>query len=369
MVAYATRVKSDIARWVETGLIDVGTGRALSADVDATTGSRLSFGAVLAMMAATLFAAAILIFIAANWEAIPRLARVGMLFVLILAGYAGGAVLKLRDRAAYGEAAWVVAATAFGASIALIGQMYHMSGDEAQAVLVWCLATALAAAALRSQALTVGAVLLAGAWMLMAASEDWWNIDLPMGYLPLALALYILSFWTLSRPSRVLLVLSLYLFAFVVHIKTDEALEVPIVLALVSVALFAAARLLPREAGRVLGLGSLLPVLALLGFLTGVGMVQVDLIEEPGFLIPCIAAFVGIIAALLIGGRENRWLRRLAYTAFIFQLGFIYVVMLGSMMDTAGFFVIGGVALSLLALLIARLERRFAPASQQEAAE
>jgi uncharacterized membrane protein len=36
------------------------------------------------------------------------------------------------------------------------------------------------------------------------------------------------------------------------------------------------------------------------------------------------------------------------------------VVMLGSMLDTAGFFVVGGAVLSLLAWLITRLERRFA---------
>ncbi len=369
MVAYATRVKRDIARWVEADLIDADAGRRISADVDANAASQLSFGAVLAMMAAALFAAAILIFIAANWEAIPRLARAGMLFALILAGYGGGALLKLRDREAFGEAAWIVAAAAFGASIALIGQMYHLSGDEAQAVLVWCIATALAAAALRSGALTVGSVLLGAAWLLMTASRNWWDVEMPVAYLLLAVVLYLLSFWTQSRVSRVLLVLSLYLFAVVLYVKTDEAIEVAVVLAGLSAGLFAAACLFPRDAEKVLRLGSALPVLALLGFLTGVGIVQVDLIEEPGFVVPSIAAFAGIVAALLIGGRENRRLRQLAYAAFIFQLGFIYVVMMGSMLDTAGFFVVGGISLSLLAWLIARLERRFVPVQEREAVQ
>jgi len=369
MVAYATRVKRDIARWVEADLIDADAGRRISADVDANAGSRLSGGAVLAMMAAALFAAAILIFIAANWEAIPRLARAAMLFALILAGYGGGALFKLRGMEAFGEAAWVVAAAAFGASIALIGQMYHLSGDEAQAVLVWCIATALAAAALRSGALTVGAVLLGAAWLLMTASRDWWSVEMPMSYLLLALALYLLSFWTQSRPSRILLMLSLCLFGFVLYVKTDEAMEVAVVLAGLSAGLFAAACLFPRDAEKVLRLGSALPVLALLGFLTGVGIVQLDLTDEPGFVVASIAAFAGIVAALLIGGRENRPLRQIAYAAFVFQLGFIYVVMMGSMLDTAGFFVVGGISLSLLAWLITRLERRFVPAQDGEAAQ
>ena len=63
-------------------------------------------------MAALLFAAAVLILVAANWEAIPRLGRVGALFALIAGSYLGGAFLHLRGHAAFGDAAWLVAAAA-----------------------------------------------------------------------------------------------------------------------------------------------------------------------------------------------------------------------------------------------------------------
>src|SRR5690349_16540108 len=127
MASYASRVKQDIGRWVETGLVDGPTGEALARDVDSVDRNRLSFGSILAMMAAILLGAAILIFVAANWEAFPRLLRVIMLFAIILGGYVGGAWLKLRDHGAAAEASWLIAAAAFGASIALIGQMYHLS--------------------------------------------------------------------------------------------------------------------------------------------------------------------------------------------------------------------------------------------------
>ncbi len=364
MTAYVTRVRRDIDRWQQNGLIDATTSDALRADVATQGAARFSFGSVLSMMAAALFSAAILIFIAANWEEIPRLARVAMLFALILGGYAGGAMLKLRDHPAFGEAAWIVAATAFGASIALIGQMYHLSGDEKQAILVWGAGTALAAAALRSAPLTVGSVLLGVAWMLLYSLERWSAYDLPLSYPLIALVLYGLSFWTESRVSRVLLILSVFLFAFILYWQHETVL-VPIWLGLASAALFGVARLWPVEAERYLGLGSELMILGLLGFLVAVGIVQIDLIDEPGFLIPSIIAFAGIIAALLLGGAHNSRLRQLAYAAFIFQLGFIYVVMLGSMLDTAGFFVVGGAVLSLLAWLITRLERRFAADAAQ----
>ena len=73
----------------------------LPRDVEANERKSLSFGSILAMMAALLFGAAILIFVAANWEAIPRLARVAALFAVILGGYVGGAVLKTRDHAGH----------------------------------------------------------------------------------------------------------------------------------------------------------------------------------------------------------------------------------------------------------------------------
>ena len=138
MAAYSVRVKQDIARWVEQGLIPAQLAETLSRDVEQHDRKSLSFGSVLAMMAALLVGAAILVLIAANWEAFPRLLRVGLLFATILAGYVGGAVLKTRDQSAIGEALYIIAAAAFGASIALIGQMYHMSGDESDAVVTWC---------------------------------------------------------------------------------------------------------------------------------------------------------------------------------------------------------------------------------------
>lgn len=359
MASHATKVKRDIARWLEAGMIDAATASNLSLDVERNGGGRVSFGSALSMMAAALFAAAILIFIAANWEAIPRLARVGMLFAAIAAGYVGGAALKLRGQGAFGEAAWIVAAAAFGASIALIGQMYHMSGDEKQAIFVWGVGTALAAAALRSGPLTVGAVLLGVAWMLMHAFDGWWSMrELPYAYLLVSAALFALSFWTLSGVARHLVLASLFLFIFLRYWEGENFTTLLVLVAL-SVALFAFGHLRPAEAGRFLGLGSGLPVHALVGFLTGVGIMQVELDDQLGFLAASVVAFAGIVAVLLLAGRDNAMLRWFAYAAFIFQLCFVYLVMVGTMLGTAGFFVVGGLVLSALAWTITRLERRF----------
>src|SRR5690606_18507339 len=155
--------------------IDEGTAAALRRDVERSGRSAISLGTVLAVMAAVLVGAAILIIIAANIERVPRIARVTALFAIIAASYICGAILKIRGRDGFGEALFLIGLAAFGASIALIGQMYHMSGDEAEAIFIWCGAAIAAAALLKSPVLTNSSVLLAVAWLLFAF--DWGRID------------------------------------------------------------------------------------------------------------------------------------------------------------------------------------------------
>ncbi len=358
MIGYATKVKADIVRWRSAGLIDAETAAALSRDIE-TKHKGISFGAVLSLMAAALLSAAILLLVAANWEAIPRIARVALLLGLILVGYVGGALLKLKGRDNAAEVAWITAAATFGAAIALIAQMYHLSGDEKQAILVWCLGTALAAGMLRSAPLTVGAVLLSAIWMVMQGLDDWWAMpSLPLAFPALAVSLFLLARWTYSVVGRHLVLLSLILFGFV-HFAQHESLGAPLLLIVAGLALFALGYLQPIEAQRILQLGSGLPALGLLSVLVGIGILQLDVVDEPPFLFVSVLAFIAVVGALVLSGRENTALRWLAYAAFIFQLCFIYVVTVGSMLGTAGFFLVGAVAFAGLAWLISQLERRF----------
>ena len=371
MASYATRIRGDIARWRQAGLIDAPTADALIRDVAANERASLSFGSILAMMAALLFGAAILIFVAANWEAFPRLARVASLFAVILAGYVGGAVLKTRDHAAIGEALWIVAAAAFGGSIALIGQMYHLSGDEASALVTWCAGTALAAVALRSNPLTVAAVGIADAWLVLKGFGFYWRAEIPHLFIVMAIVLFAISFWTHSRAARHLIILSVIL--YLVLLATDhDTLPVAVSLAIASVLLFAASVFAGDPMNRILQLGGRLPLHALLGFLTGMAIIQFELADEStynsGFAVASIVALAGIVAAIMLAGRESRGLRWLAYAGFAFELAIIYGVTLRSMLDTAGFFLAAAVLLGILALVIIRIEKRMRAPEEKGAA-
>ena len=357
MAGNSTQIRRDIARWRETGLIDPATAERLLHDVEQTARRGFSFGTVLALLAAALFCAAVLIFVAANWEMIDRPVRVGMIFFAILAGYVGGALLKLRRHEAFGEAAWLVAAAAFGAGIALVAQMYHLSGDERQAVLVWMTGTALAAAALRSAPLTAGAVLLATVWMAMAEGVFQPHEPFPMTYPLVAGGLWLLAVWTRSAAARHLVLLSLILYVALFYGRTDEII-VLVFLAGVSALLFAVAAVRPDATERLTGLGPGLAVDGFLGFLAGMGLLQFALSDHAAFVAVAALVFAGVVAALVMAGRDNRMLRWLAYAAFGSELCYIYVEMVGTMLGTAGFFLAAGLILAGLAYFILRMERR-----------
>ena len=371
MATYATRVRQDISRWAGAGLIDAATADALVRDVEANERRSLSFGSILAMMAALLLGAAILIFVAANWEAIPRLARVILLFAVILLGYVGGAYLKTRDHAAIGEASWIVAAAAFGGSIALVGQMYHLAGDETSALVTWGVGTALAAVVLRSNPLTVAAVGIADAWMVLKVAQGfdlYRGFEFPHMFVVMAAALFGVSFWTRSQPARHLIVLSLILYTVLLALDQDT-LVTAIGLAVVSAAAFAAAVAAPGSVESVVGLGGRLPLHALFGFLTALAIIQFQTADGSGFGLAAAVTLAAIAAAVVLGGRDSRGLRWLAYLGFAFELCLIYVVMMETMLGTAGFFLSAAIILGLLAFVIIRVEKRMAGTTLQGAGQ
>lgn len=371
MASYSSRVRADSARWVASGLIDAKTAQAIVLDVEAHTRRSLSFGSILAIMAALLLGAAILIFVASNWEAIPRLGRVGALFAVIFAGYVGGAWLKLVDHTAIGEAVWLIAAAAFGGSIALIGQMYHLSGDETQAVLTWCAGTAVAAAVLRSGPLTIAAVALSAAWLFLREADFWRDTDFPYVFIGIAAVLWLVSYWTQSAAARHLILLSLVLYAVLLAVEHDsDAIWIGVALAVISAALFVLAVAMPAQIEKIAGLNGLLPAHALIGFLAGVIMIQLDLGDEagPGFAIAAAVGLAGIVAAVVLAGRESAGLRWIAYTGFAIELCLVYGVMIQDMLGTAGFFLAAGVILALLAFAIIRIEKRMKEPSLAEGA-
>lgn len=346
-----------VARWQAAGLIDGATARALDADLAAQKHGGIGFAGVFAMMAAALFGAAILIFIAANWEAMPRLWRVGLIFALIFIGYFGGAAFHRNGHGRFGEAAFVLGGTAFGGGIALIGQMYNMAGDERQAILVWFAGVLAGATVLRSYAMTIGAAILCAVWLAMGLDGARSVLaDLPHEWLILGAMTWIVSLWTRSPTTRHLL--SLTVLGYLVAIAaTDDLPIISYLTAAAGIGLVVLGRLMPTPTRLRFGLGDPVFVHGFLYFLVGMAMVHMQLDGEVTFLAAPIATFVGIVIAVVVAGRESPGLRRLAYAAFVGELVYLYMALIGTMMDTATFFLSAGIVLAILACGAFRLER------------
>jgi len=143
---YRLRLDADLLRWQAEGTISAAAGEAIRRSLGPTPVT-VGVATVVGIAGGLLIAAAFLAFVAANWSAIPRVARLGMLLAGIAGAHGFGAWFARRERPHLADAAVAVGAIVFGASIALVGQMYHLAGDFAAAMLFWSLG-ALAAAVL-----------------------------------------------------------------------------------------------------------------------------------------------------------------------------------------------------------------------------
>ena len=183
-----------------------GSGPTAPAGVDAaadaiapTAGSALGGRviSVIAIMGATLVGLGIITYVAANWSAIPPLARVVLLVAVTAAIYAGGWVLLARFGLRRTGAAVILAgALAYGAAIHLIAQIYHLPVNHPGLTAAWFLGVAPIAYIVRARSLLTLALilLLAAAGFRAQRWSDGFGGDTALLLLPAALTLAALLF-------------------------------------------------------------------------------------------------------------------------------------------------------------------------------
>jgi len=92
-------------------------------------------------LGATLIGAGIILLLAHNWEELSRPVRAAISFVPLVVGQliVGYVLRRRKDSVAWREGSAVFLTLAVGASIALISQTYHISGDLAAFLFLWLL--------------------------------------------------------------------------------------------------------------------------------------------------------------------------------------------------------------------------------------
>lgn len=151
--------------WRTEGLITAETETELVRRYALNTqpGSRFNrFNAGIAILGGILLGVGVILFVASNWEAMPRGLRLGLLLSLIAGGGHLGWRLSARPASGPAEAAYCFTALAYGAGIALTGQMYHMPPNLSGFLWVWAVGLAPFVAVTRSPWVLTFATLLAG---------------------------------------------------------------------------------------------------------------------------------------------------------------------------------------------------------------
>jgi uncharacterized membrane protein len=161
MAGYKARLQKDLDGWIAAGLVAAESREPILASV--AEERRLDTASVLAVIGALLLGAAAIAFVAANWGAIPRLPRFGLILGLFLA-VAGAATWTSRDgrRPLATNILLAVAALIYAAAIGLTGQIFDIVGDPQRALRSAGLAAALLTIAGRSSAAGVVALALLG---------------------------------------------------------------------------------------------------------------------------------------------------------------------------------------------------------------
>ncbi|WP_028747418.1 DUF2157 domain-containing protein [Rhizobium mesoamericanum] len=358
---YRGRLKRDLTVWVEKGLLPEATALTLLSEFDARPAS-FSLGKVLMILAAILLGASILLVVASNWEAIPRLVRLAVIFAVIWTVHLGAAVMLRRDAIATAGGLLVIGTLSFGGAISLVGQMYQLSGDELTVMYLWFAIAVVSAVLFRSGVVAAVAGFLS--WGTFAAylniyDARWVGLEPWVVPLMAAVVIGLVRFTGADRVRHLAYLLLLgwltWLYAVNENFWLALAYAVGGMLAFVLVSLPLSQRFtLIRSAGSAPAFYTFLVAVI------GLFLLHVELEHGWQFVALALATLGAAVLAIALQGRNNGAVRYLAYTAFAVEMLYLASVTVGSILGTSSLFLFSGLFVAAVAWIVIRLERRFA---------
>jgi uncharacterized membrane protein len=169
--------------WVREGLLS----EAQAEQILARYGTRLpgaterSAGYYVLVSLAALFAGlALLVLVSANWDQIPRGARMGGLLAVTLAFHTLGVRSWHRGAEAVASTWFFLGCLAYGTAIFLIAQIYHLGEHYPDGIFWWALGSLPFALLARSLPVALLTVVLTGAWLVAETSESFVPVAWPL---------------------------------------------------------------------------------------------------------------------------------------------------------------------------------------------
>ncbi len=358
--SYGSRLEADLPRWAAAGWVSDDGVKAILAEVreqEASTSGPNRLISILSVLGAILIGAGVLSFVAANWQDMPRLFRLGLLVTCIWASYGAAAATFRRGLDAFAHALVLLGSVIFGASIMLVAQMYHMNGNPPDAVLLWMAGSLLAGVVMNSNPTIVFSLLLTclwGAWETQETYGVYWPFLLVWALPTIALV------WRDCRYGVKLAAIAIG--AWIVslgYLLPDYpnhllVLIIGLVIAAGGFALSKTPQLEERHGRLLLALGYAIAFAALFGaqFLTAH-------ISFAALVILAVLALLMSVAAIWWGLKtHDATLHRIAYAAFAVEVIGIYIKTIGTLMGTSVFFFSAGLGVVALAVAAFWVDRR-----------
>ncbi|MGQ7844778.1 DUF2157 domain-containing protein [Granulosicoccus sp. 3-233] len=138
MSKHAVWLRQEIGDWLKEGLIDQTSATAIAARYPVS--NERSWGLfILTGIGSLIFGLGVILFFAYNWAALPRAAKLALIFagLLLSHGTAWWLRRKPTDHANLVEGLHLLGTMMFGAGIWLIAQIYHMDEHYPTALLLW----------------------------------------------------------------------------------------------------------------------------------------------------------------------------------------------------------------------------------------
>ena len=353
--SYRKRLKHDLDRWYSNGWVSEVGRTAILAD-QAKSGREMGLASALGILASVLFGFAAISFVAAHWEDVPRLGRLGLLLAAIWLGYGIAGWLTARNQRSFADAAILFAVAMFGASIMLISQMYNIDGNPPDGVLMWWIGALFAGVVLRSNPALALAMILVCVWSSMELSQrNGVHWPFLIGWAAVTAAFI----WQRWRPGLHLSALALSLFVISIGYLLGRGHEHAIV---VTSGLLAAALAVGVEKARPDLDHIAAPVLAYAVAVAFAGLFALQFIESPsaGTLIALAALTLVLLLAAISHGlsTQNQAVLWVGYLGFSIEILSLYWQTVGSILGTSLFFLIAALIVTALAFVALRLAQR-----------
>jgi uncharacterized membrane protein len=153
---------------------------------------RVRMAAVLAIVGALVLGFGVILFFAANWSDISRWLRLALLMAGMTLLYGLGFYLRevRRENLHVGDTFFFLGTILFGASIFLVGQMYHVQAHDPLGFLIWAIGCLLVGLVTRSGPIAALAILVFLAWVVHELIDLSTTAEDTAILLPVLLALY-----------------------------------------------------------------------------------------------------------------------------------------------------------------------------------